>query len=157
MSKMILVVHAMPGQPAVAKEIEEGSLRDLVLGMIDVVVVAGPLNREHRDKYGRTYDCWVNDEGRLLHFDNPESETWARNRLFTAPRGGVYDILGPLVIAKSNNNGETLGLVPEEAEAVIAWLNDPNGENCRPMRPGDPVGEPGFTIIEMKDDDASED
>jgi hypothetical protein len=149
----ILVVHAMPGQPAVAKQMdEERGLSELVQGMIDVVVVRGPPG-EHQDKYGARYDCWLNDEGRLLHFDNPESETWAKNRLFVAPRGGTYDILGPLVIARSNPEGETLGLVPEEAEAIIAWLNT-DGETCRPMRPSDPVGEPGFSVI-FEDDDAS--
>jgi hypothetical protein len=97
MSK-ITVVACKPGKKPEAIEIENNlaAMQHIVGGFIQLVVVG-------------EFDLFVNEEGHLLDL--------AYNRDVMG-----LPIVGPLFISKADDEGETIGLTPEEVQEALRLL-----------------------------------
>ena len=83
-------------------------LQSLVDGYIDHYSISSKLDSLH-------IDMWINDEGK---FRDDFSPTFALLR-----DGQLCDVIvGPCVFSKFNDEGETLGLSPDDVNIVIDWL-----------------------------------
>lgn len=85
-------------------------LQGLVGGLIEHFIIDRDLDRLH-------IDMWIDDEGKLKEGLKP---TFA-----LLHDGKLYDyILGNCVFSKYTDQGETLGLSPDEVGIVTRWLHD---------------------------------
>jgi hypothetical protein len=107
--KKLRVVVAEPGQRAEVREID-GSYKTMcaiVGGYLEVVPVLWA---------EEGLDCWLNENGRI--------EGLEPNRLVRAPRADSWwDIYGTLFLARSNEEGDTVSLGADEAQALCDLLN----------------------------------
>lgn len=136
------VVYAAPGKPAEIRDVQKGmeSMQALVHGTFDCLPMHGG------------FDLWINDEGRLRFFDESEPElfkdgsrVFAPNRLIRGKRATEYwDVIGPLFVAASTDEGETIGLTEKQAEQVRAWLDGGN-DICRPLE-AEEIDEPMMVV-----------
>lgn len=135
--KKLRIVVAAPGKPAEIREIDNTfqAMQAVVGGHLECL----PIWSGH--------DLWINEEGKLLGL--------APNRLLTTGRcdGSAWDVVGTLFVA-DNEDGETVSLSVEAAEALVIALNaGPNDRSglCRPLLASE-VQEPSFTVTEWKDE-----
>lgn len=136
MSKLRVVV-AEPGKPAEIREIDGSfeAMRAIVGGYLECLPIWSG------------YDVWINEEGKLLGLEP--------NRLLATGRcdGSAWDVVGTLFVA-DNEDGETVSLSVEAAEALVVALNAKASDRsglCRPLLASE-VQEPSFTVSEWKDE-----
>lgn len=79
-------------------------INQTVEGWFDVVRTDGPI------------DFWLNDEGIYTHSVNPVATEIIRTWLGTT----TQMFYGPVLIARHDNEGETLPLTPEDMEHIIS-------------------------------------
>lgn len=134
--KKLRIVVAEPGRPAEIREIDNTfqAMQAVVGGHLECL----PIWSGH--------DLWINEEGKLLGLEP--------NRLLSTGRcdGSAWDVVGTLFVA-DNEDGETVSLSVEAAEALVIELNAGanDGLLCRPLLASE-VQEPSFTVTEWKDE-----
>lgn len=124
-AKQIRVVVAEPGKPAEVRMIpaDDGeALRALVGGWLECV----PL-------WDGKHDIWLNEEGKLMGLEPnrmvraPGAPINGRDRGFPA-----WDIVGTLVVAAHDDEGNTTSIEASEAERIADALTGVT-TMCRPL------------------------
>lgn len=70
--------------------------------------------------HGRPFSMWVNEEGLLTGLPYNGAATWLYEQSWDAE--GL--IVGPVIITKGNNRGDTLPLLAADVHDVIAGVRD---------------------------------
>lgn len=129
------VVVAEPGKPAEVREIEGDigeALRALVGGWLECV----PL-------WDGVHDIWLNEEGKLLGLEP--------NRMVRASSdGAAWDIVGTLVVAAHNEQGDTTSLTLDAAGRIAAALTGTT-PYCRPLLASE-VSEPEVIVADWPEE-----
>lgn len=86
------------------------NMQAMVGGLIECLAVDG-------------FDVWMNEEGRLIGL--PECVRWED------AEGNECVLVGPLFVAATNDEGETVSLTDEQERAALAWLRE---RACKPVR-----------------------
>ena len=80
----------------------------------------------------RGVDAWVNEEGKYLNWENEDGEMISglpKNKLATdimANAGMLFDgdwISGPMVLTRSNDEGETIGIDKDDFKTLISLFS----------------------------------
>lgn len=133
--RKLRVVVAEPGKPAEVREIDEGgdALRAIVGGWLECL----PL-------WDGEHDIWINEEGKLLDLEP--------NRMVRAPgcNGEAWDIVGTLVVAAHNDEGDTTSLSRGDADRIADALTGVT-THCRPLLASE-VQEPSFVVADWPED-----
>jgi hypothetical protein len=70
---------------------------------------------------GKNLDMWINEEGKYVsEYQNPRATA-----IFDEAFGGVDDIImGDVIFARCNNEGETIGLTDEQVEYLLGYTGN---------------------------------